>query len=168
MALLSILRYPDVRLKKVAAPVAAVDDRIRRLVADMAETMYDANGIGLAATQVDQHVQVIVIDVSEAHDELRVFINPRILELKGETIAAEEGCLSVPNIYDTVERASIARVEALDQNGERFEIEAEGLLAVCIQHEIDHLRGRVFVDYLSQLKQTRIKGKMRKLERESA
>jgi peptide deformylase len=168
MALLSILRYPDARLKKVAAPVAAVDDRIRRLVADMAETMYDANGIGLAATQVDQHVQVIVIDVSEAHDELRVFINPRILELKGETIAAEEGCLSVPNIYDTVERASIARVEALDQNGERFEIEAEGLLAVCIQHEIDHLRGRVFVDYLSQLKQTRIKGKMRKLERESA
>jgi peptide deformylase len=168
MALLSILRYPDARLKKVAAPLPAVDDRIRRLVADMAETMYDANGIGLAATQVDQHVQVIVIDVSEAHDELRVFINPRILELKGETIAAEEGCLSVPNIYDTVERASIARVEALDQNGERFEIEAEGLLAVCIQHEIDHLRGRVFVDYLSQLKQTRIKGKMRKLERESA
>jgi peptide deformylase len=168
MALLSILRYPDARLKKVASPVPLVDDRVRRLVADMAETMYDANGIGLAASQVDVHQQVIVIDVSEAHDDLRVFINPQILELKGESIAAEEGCLSVPGIYDVVERRSIARVEALNERGERFELEAEGLLAVCIQHEIDHLRGKVFVDYLSQLKQTRIKGKMRKLDRESA
>ncbi len=168
MALLSILRYPDVRLQKVASPVADVDDRVRRLVADLAQTMYEANGIGLAATQVDVHRQVIVIDVSEARDDLRVFINPRILELKGDKVKAEEGCLSVPDIYDVVERYSMVRVEALDQQGERFELEAEGLLAVCIQHEMDHLLGRVFVDYLSQLKQTRIKGKMRKLERQSA
>jgi peptide deformylase len=168
MALLSILRYPDVRLQKVASPVADVDDRVRRLVADLAQTMYEANGIGLAATQVDVHRQVIVIDVSEARDDLRVFINPRILELKGDKVRAEEGCLSVPDIYDVVERYSMVRVEALDQHGERFELEAEGLLAVCIQHEMDHLLGRVFVDYLSQLKQTRIKGKMRKLERQSA
>jgi peptide deformylase len=168
MALLSILRYPDVRLQKVASPVTVVDDRVRRLVADMAETMYDANGVGLAATQVDVHRQVIVIDVSEARDDLRVFINPRILELKGDKVKAEEGCLSVPDIYDVVERSSIVRVEALDTQGERFELEAEGMLAVCIQHEMDHLLGRVFVDYLSQLKQTRIKGKMRKLDRQSA
>ena len=168
MALLSILRYPDVRLQRVASPVTVVDDRVRRLVADLAETMYEANGIGLAATQVDVHRQVLVIDVSEARDDLRVFINPRILELKGDKIKAEEGCLSVPDIYDVVERSSMVRVEALDQKGERFELEAEGLLAVCIQHEMDHLLGRVFVDYLSQLKQTRIKGKMRKLDRQSA
>jgi peptide deformylase len=168
MALLSILHYPDVRLQKVAKPVASVDDRIKRLVADMIETMYEANGIGLAATQVDVHQQVIVIDVSEARDDPRVFINPEILELKGERLVTEEGCLSVPGIYDLVERSSIVRVAALDRNGERFELETDGLLAVCIQHEIDHLRGRVFVDYLSQLKQTRIKGKMRKLDRQSA
>jgi peptide deformylase len=168
MALLSILRYPDVRLQKVASPVTVVDDRVRRLVVDLAETMYDANGVGLAATQVDVHRQVIVIDVSEARDDLRVFINPRILELKGDKVKAEEGCLSVPDIYDVVERSSIVRVEALDTQGERFELEAEGMLAVCIQHEMDHLLGRVFVDYLSQLKQTRIKGKMRKLDRQSA
>ena len=168
MALLSILRYPDVRLQKVASPVADVDDRVRRLVADLAETMYEANGIGLAATQVDVHRQVIVIDVSEARDDLRVFINPRILELKGDKVKAEEGCLSVPDIYDVVERFTTVRVEALDEQGKRFELEAQGMLAVCIQHEMDHLLGRVFVDYLSQLKQTRIKGKMRKLERQSA
>jgi peptide deformylase len=168
MALLSILRYPDVRLQKVASPVADVDDRVRRLVADLAQTMYEANGIGLAATQVDVHRQVIVIDVSETRDDLRVFINPRILELKGDKVKAEEGCLSVPDIYDVVERFTMVRVEALDQQGKRFELEAQGMLAVCIQHEMDHLRGRVFVDYLSQLKQTRIKGKMRKLERQSA
>jgi peptide deformylase len=168
MALLSILRYPDVRLQKVASPVTEVDDRVRRLVADLAETMYEANGIGLAATQVDVHRQVIVIDVSETRDDLRVFINPRILELKGDKVKAEEGCLSVPDIYDVVERFTMVRVEALDQQGKRFELEAQGMLAVCIQHEMDHLRGRVFVDYLSQLKQTRIKGKMRKLERQSA
>ena len=168
MALLSILRYPDVRLQKVASPVTVVDDRVRRLVADLADTMYDANGVGLAATQVDVHLQVLVIDVSEARDDLRVFINPRILELKGDKVKAEEGCLSVPDIYDVVERSSMVRVEALNTQGERFELEAEGLLAVCIQHEMDHLLGRVFVDYLSQLKQTRIKGKMRKLDRQSA
>ncbi len=168
MALLSILHYPDARLQKVAKPVLAVDDRVKRLVADMIETMYDANGIGLAATQVDVHQQVIVIDISEARDDPRVFINPEILQLKGDRLATEEGCLSVPGIYDVVERSSIVRVAALDRNGMRFELETDGLLAVCIQHEIDHLRGKVFVDYLSQLKQTRIKGKMRKLDRQSA
>jgi peptide deformylase len=168
MALLSILHYPDARLQKVAKPVLAVDDRVKRLVADMIETMYDANGIGLAATQVDVHQQVIVIDISEARDDPRVFINPEILQLKGDRLATEEGCLSVPGIYDVVERSSIVRVAALDRNGVRFELETDGLLAVCIQHEIDHLRGKVFVDYLSQLKQTRIKGKMRKLDRQSA
>ena len=168
MALLSILHYPDVRLQKVAKPVLAVDDRVKRLVADMIETMYDANGIGLAATQVDVHQQVIVIDISEARDEPQVFINPEILELTGERLSTEEGCLSVPGIYDVVERSSGVRVRALDRQGRQFELETDGLLAVCIQHEIDHLRGKVFVDYLSQLKQTRIRGKMRKLDRQSA
>lgn len=168
MALLPILRYPDPRLKKVAIPVRHVDDRVRRLVADMAETMYAAPGVGLAATQVDVHEEIIVIDVSETHDDLHVFINPRILATSDELCEAEEGCLSVPGIYDIVTRPDRVRVAALDCNGEPFELEAEGLLAVCIQHEIDHLRGKVFVEYLSQLKQTRIKSKMRKLERESA
>ncbi len=168
MALLSILHYPDPRLKKVAKPVSVVDERVRTLVRDMAETMYDAPGVGLAATQVDVHEQIIVIDISEAHDDLRVFINPEIIEASAELKEAEEGCLSVPGIYDSVERPDRIRVKALNKFGEPFELEADGLLAVCIQHEMDHLRGRVFVDYLSQLKQSRIKGKMRKLERESA
>jgi peptide deformylase len=168
MALLPILHYPDARLKKVARPVAAVDARIRQLVEDMAETMYEADGIGLAATQVNVPEQVIVIDVSLTRDDLKVFINPTILELRGETVPTEEGCLSVPGIYDVVDRREGVRVAAQNARGEHFELEADGLLAVCIQHEIDHLRGRVFVDYLSQLKQTRIKGKMRKLDRQSA
>jgi peptide deformylase len=168
MALLPILHYPDPRLKKVAKPVAVVDERVRKLVLDMAETMYEAPGVGLAATQVDVHEQIIVIDISETHDDLRVFINPKIVEASPETKLAEEGCLSVPGIYDYLERPQRIRVQALDVNGATFECEADGLLAVCIQHEMDHLTGRVFVDYLSQLKQSRIKSKMRKLERESA
>jgi peptide deformylase len=168
MALLPILHYPDPRLKTVAKPVAKVDDRIKKLVRDMAETMYEAPGIGLAATQVNQHIQVIVIDISDARDELRVFINPELIATSSQTTPAEEGCLSVPGIYDTVERPEQVTVRALDQNGEPFELQAEGLLAVCIQHEMDHLKGKVFVDYLSRLKQTRVKAKMRKLEKESA
>jgi peptide deformylase len=168
MALLPILHYPDPRLKRVAKPVAAVDERIRKLVRDMAETMYEAPGVGLAATQVDVHEQVIVIDISETHDDLRVFINPRILEASSDTKLAEEGCLSVPGVYDAVERPDRIRVRALDQHGALFECETDGLLAVCIQHEMDHLQGKVFVDYLSQLKQSRIKSKMRKLDREIA
>ena len=163
MALLSILNYPDKRLHKVAKPVAAVDDRIRKLVADMAETMYAAPGIGLAATQVDVHERVIVIDVSDARDELRAFINPEIVWASDERKVAEEGCLSVPGIYDGVERAERVRVRALNEKGEPFELEADGLLAVCIQHEMDHLMGKVFVEYLSPLKQTRIKTKLKKL-----
>ncbi|BAN21780.1 peptide deformylase [Caballeronia insecticola] len=165
MALLKILNYPDKRLNKVAKPVEVVDDRIRKLVADMAETMYAAPGVGLAATQVDVHERVIVIDVSDAHDELMVFINPEIVWASDERKEWEEGCLSVPGIYDFVERPDRARVKALNEKGESFEIECEGLLAVCIQHEMDHLNGHVFVEYLSQLKQTRIRGKMKKLEK---
>ncbi len=167
MALLPILRYPDSRLHKKAAAVSVVDDGIRKLVADMAETMYAAPGIGLAATQVDQHKRVIVIDVSEDRSGLLALINPEILELSGEC-EGEEGCLSVPGIYDTVKRASRVRVRALNPKGESFEMEAEGLLAVCIQHEIDHLQGKVFVEYLSQLKQTRIKSKLAKQARITA
>ena len=163
MALLSILNYPDKRLHKVAKPVAAVDDRIRKLVADMAETMYAAPGIGLAATQVDVHERVIVIDVSDARDDLRAFINPEIVWASDERKIAEEGCLSVPGIYDGVERSERVRVRALNEKGEPFELEADGLLAVCIQHEMDHLMGKVFVEYLSPLKQTRIKTKLKKL-----
>ena len=162
MALLNILQYPDRRLHKVAKPVAQVDDRIRKLVVDMAETMYDAPGIGLAATQVDVHERVIVIDISESHDQLMVFINPEIIWSSDERQLSEEGCLSVPGIYDKVERPDHVRVKALNEKGETFEIDAEGLLAVCIQHEMDHLMGRVFVEYLSPLKQTRIKTKLRK------
>ncbi|GAB3629559.1 Peptide deformylase 1 [Pandoraea terrae] len=168
MALLNILQYPDPRLHKVAKPVAEVDDRIRKLVADMAETMYDAPGIGLAATQVDVHEQVIVMDLSETRDELRVFINPEILWRSDEQKTYEEGCLSVPGVYDEVQRAERVRVRALDEKGERFEIDADDLLAVCIQHEMDHLKGRVFVEYLSPLKRNRIKQKMKKLERQPA
>ena len=163
MALLNILNYPDKRLHKVAKPVEAVNDRIRRLVSDMAETMYAAPGVGLAATQVDVHERVIVIDVSETHDELQAFINPEILWSSDEKKLSEEGCLSVPGIYDDVERAEKVRVRALNEKGETFELDCEGLLAVCIQHEMDHLMGRVFVEYLSSLKQTRIKSKMKKL-----
>jgi peptide deformylase len=165
MALLNILHYPDKRLHKVAKPVEVVNDRIRRLVADMAETMYAAPGVGLAATQVDVHERVVVIDVSDAHDELRVFINPEIIWSSAEREVHEEGCLSVPGIYDEVERAEKVRVRAQNEKGETFEVDCEGLLAVCIQHEMDHLMGKVFVEYLSSLKQTRIKSKMKKLER---
>jgi peptide deformylase len=168
MAVLDILRYPDSRLHKVARPVAQVDDRIRRLVADMAQTMYAAPGIGLAATQVDVHERVIVIDTSEARDQLQVFINPEIVATGAARKAYEEGCLSVPGIYEEVERADRVTVRALDANGETFELEAEGLLAVCLQHEMDHLQGKVFVQYLSRLKQSRIRGKMSKLDRQVA
>lgn len=165
MALLNIIHYPDKRLHKVAKPVDKVDDRIRKLVADMAETMYAAPGIGLAATQVDVHERVIVIDVSEEKNELRAFINPEIVWSSDAKQVYEEGCLSVPGIYDEVERPDHVRVRALNEQGETFELDCEGLLAVCVQHEMDHLMGRVFVEYLSPLKQSRIKSKMKKLER---
>lgn len=165
MALLNILHYPDKRLHKVAKPVEVVNDRIRKLVADMAETMYAAPGVGLAATQVDVHERVVVIDVSDAHDELRVFINPEIIWSSAEREVHEEGCLSVPGIYDEVERAEKVRVRAMNEKGETYEVDCDGLLAVCIQHEMDHLMGKVFVEYLSSLKQTRIRNKMKKLER---
>ena len=168
MAVLDILRYPDARLHTVARPVAVVDDRIRALVRDMAETMYAAPGVGLAATQVDVHERVIVIDVSETKDCLQVFVNPEIVAVGGEKKAYEEGCLSVPGIYDGVERPERVTVRALDEHGEAFTLEAEGLLAVCLQHEMDHLQGRVFVQYLSRLKQSRIRGKMAKLDRQAA
>ncbi|NML42754.1 peptide deformylase [Ramlibacter sp. G-1-2-2] len=167
MALLPILVYPDPRLHTVAKPVAAVDDRIRALVKDMLETMYDANGIGLAATQVDVHERLIVIDTSEERDEPMVLINPELTWASEEVQVGDEGCLSVPGIYDGVERSSAIRVQALDEHGQSREIAAEGLLAVCIQHEMDHLRGKVFVEYLSPLKRNRIKTKMLKARRET-
>jgi peptide deformylase len=167
MALLNILRYPDARLHKIAAPVTAFDEPLKRLVADMAETMYAAPGIGLAATQVDVHKQVIVIDVSERRDSLVVLINPEILDASGVS-DIEEGCLSVPAIYDTLERAERVKVRAHDQNGNPFTLEAQGLLAVCIQHEMDHLIGKVFVESLSQLKQQRIRARLAKQLRKSA
>lgn len=167
MALLPILRFPDPRLKKVAAPVVRVDDSIRKLVADMGETMYEASGIGLAATQVDVHKRVVVIDTSEERNQLRVFINPQIKRCEGLQ-TGEEGCLSVPGIYDKVERAERVVVDYLDLDGQAQSVTAEGLLAVCIQHEIDHLDGTVFVDHLSQLKQTRIKSKLAKQARVTA
>jgi len=163
MALLNILTYPDRRLYKVAQPVERVDERIRQLVRDMGETMYAAPGIGLAATQVDVHECVIVIDISETHDELMALINPEIVWVSEARELSEEGCLSVPGIYDNVERAERIRVRALNEKGEKVEFDADGLLAVCIQHEMDHLLGKVFVEYLSPLKQTRIKTKMKKL-----
>lgn len=166
MAILQILRYPDERLHKVAAPVVNVDDNIRRLVRDMAETMYAAPGIGLAATQVDVHQQVIVIDVSETKNDLKVFINPQLMTCDGMQ-EYEEGCLSVPGIYEKVKRPERVKVQALNANGETFTLDADGLLAVCIQHEMDHLRGKVFVEYLSQLKQSRIKHKLKKQLRET-
>ncbi|WP_303784042.1 peptide deformylase [Azovibrio restrictus] len=167
MALLPILRFPDARLKKIAAPVEKIDDGIRRLVADMAETMYEAPGIGLAATQVDVHRQVVVIDISEEKNQLLVLVNPRITHRDGVQVY-EEGCLSVPGIYDKVERAAQITVEYLDLEGQSRTLTADGLLAVCIQHEIDHLQGRVFVDHLSQLKQMRIKTKLAKQARITA
>ncbi len=168
MALLPILRYPDPRLRKIAKPVARFDDRLRTLVADMAQTMYEAQGVGLAATQVDVHERVIVIDTSDARDDLRVFVNPRVVSASMLRKLSEEGCLSVPGIYDEVERPEAVTVEAEDEHGRSFRIEAEGLLAVCLQHEMDHLNGKVFVEYLSTLKQTRIRNRMRKAERATA
>lgn len=167
MALLPILKFPDPRLRKKASPVQGVDESIRRLAADMAETMYAAPGIGLAATQVDVHKQVIVIDISEDKTGLITLINPRIVECDGEQVY-EEGCLSVPGIYEKVTRSEHIRVITLSLDGAEHEIEAHGLLAVCIQHEMDHLQGKVFVDHLSQLKQTRIKNRIAKQARESA
>jgi peptide deformylase len=167
MALLPILRFPDPRLKKVAALVTRIDESTRKLVADMAETMYEAPGIGLAATQVDVHKRIVVIDVSEDKAELHVFINPTLGRCEGSQVG-EEGCLSVPGVYDKVERAERVAVTYLDLDGKQQTLEAEGLLAVCIQHEIDHLNGVVFVDHLSLLKQTRIKNKMAKQARVTA
>jgi peptide deformylase len=167
MALLNILRYPDPRLHKVAKPVTSFDDRLKKLVSDMAQTMYDAPGVGLAASQVDVHEQLLVIDISETCDQLQVFINPEITWSSPELAVYDEGCLSVPGIYDGVERPARVRAKALDIDGKPFEIEADGLMAVCIQHEMDHLKGKVFVEYLSPLKRNRIKSKMVKEEREA-
>lgn len=166
MALLPILRYPDPRLKKVATPVTQFDDKLAKLTQDMAETMYAAPGVGLAATQVDVHKRVIVIDVSEESNKLMVFINPEIIQASAECKSYDEGCLSVPGFYESVERPATVKVRAQDVKGEFFEIECDELLAVCIQHEMDHLNGKVFVEYLSQLKQTRIKNKLKKREKE--
>ncbi len=166
MALLPILRYPDPRLHQKAAVITVVDDEIRRLAADMAETMYAAPGIGLAATQVDRHQRLIVIDISEDKSQLLTLINPELLEKSGEC-EGEEGCLSVPGIYETVTRASHVRVRALGLDGKPFEMAADDLLAVCIQHEMDHLEGKVFVEYLSRLKRERIKSKLQKRARET-
>ena len=165
MAILNILNYPDPRLHTVAKPVKEVDASIRRLVDDMAETMYEAPGVGLAATQVNQHIQLIVIDTSETKDQLQVFINPKIIDKSGEK-NYEEGCLSVPGIYEHVIRADKVTVEALGRDGKKFTLNADGLLSVCIQHEMDHLLGKVFVEYLSPLKRNRIKNKMLKLQRD--
>ncbi len=167
MALLNILRYPDARLHKLAAPVTVFDDALKNLVRDLAETMYAAPGVGLAASQVDVHKQVIVLDVSERRDSLVVLVNPEIVEAIGVS-DIEEGCLSVPGVYDIVERAERVKVRAYDQNGTPFTLEAQGLLAVCIQHEMDHLKGKVFVEYLSQLKQQRVRARLAKQLRKSA
>lgn len=167
MAILEVLRFPDERLRTVASTVECVDDSIRSLVSDMFETMREENGIGLAATQVNVHKRVVVMDVSEDQDSPKVFINPEIIEKKGSTIS-EEGCLSVPGNYAKVDRAEWVKVKALDENGKSFELEADGLLAVCIQHELDHLKGVLFVDYLSPLKRQRIRKKLEKEARQSA
>ncbi len=168
MSQLSILRYPDPRLHKVARPIAAVDDRIRQLADDMLETMYAADGVGLAATQVDVHERLIVIDTSEARDDPRVLINPELIWRSEEMSFVDEGCLSVPAIYDKVNRHARVRVRALDRDGQEQEFEADGLLSICVQHEIDHLDGKVFVEYLSSLKRDRIKTKMLKKARDDA
>ncbi len=166
MAILQILQYPDERLHKIAKKVTTVSDATRKLVRDMAETMYAAPGVGLAATQVDVHQCVIVVDISELHDELLVLINPEIVASSG-TAVHEEGCLSVPGIYEKLERAEHITVSALNERGEHYTLEASGLLATCIQHEMDHLLGRVFVEYLSSLKQSRIRAKLKKRSRET-
>jgi peptide deformylase len=167
MALLPILQFPDPRLHTVAKPVQAVDARIRGLIADMLETMYDANGIGLAATQVNVHERLVVIDISEERNRPQVLINPEIVWASDEKVLNEEGCLSVPGIYDGVMRSTSIKVSALDGDGQQRIIEAEGMLAVCIQHEMDHLLGKVFVEYLSPLKRNRIKSKMLKAQRDA-
>lgn len=166
MTMLSILHYPDPRLKRVATPVDKVDEGVRKLVDDMAETMYAAPGVGLAATQVDVHKQIIVVDTSPTRDQLQVFINPEIIESQGVS-DLEEGCLSVPGVFDKVPRAERIRIRAWNRNGESFELQSEGMQAVCIQHEMDHLKGKVFVEYLSRLKRSRILARIRKLERKS-
>ncbi|MFZ4062284.1 MAG: peptide deformylase [Polynucleobacter sp.] len=166
MALLTVLCYPDPRLHKVAKPVAQVDARIKKIVADMAQTMYEAPGVGLAATQVDIHERILVIDVSDSQDELRVFINPELVWVSPETKSWREGCLSVPEYYDEVERPDVIRVRALGLDGKEFEVEADGLLSVCLQHEMDHLQGKVFVEHLSMLKRNRISLKMKKRAKE--
>ena len=163
MALLPILNYPDPRLRTIAKPVKEVTAEIKTLIDDMIETMYDAQGIGLAASQVDRHIQLIVMDLSEEKNMPKVFINPKVTPLVEEKQPYEEGCLSVPEVYDSVERPNKVRIEALDENGEKIDEEVEGLLAVCIQHEMDHLNGVIFVDYLSRLKQTRARDKVRKV-----
>ena len=166
MALLNVLSYPDPRLHKVAKPVATVDARVKKIVADMAETMYEAPGVGLAATQVDIHERIVVIDVSDDQNELMVFINPEIVWASPEKKTWREGCLSVPEFYDEVERPAQVKVKALDIDGKEFEVDADGLLAVCLQHELDHLQGKVFVEYLSLLKRNRISQKMKKRSKE--
>jgi len=166
MAQLSILRYPDPRLHTVAAPVKEVDDRLRQLIDDMLETMYEAEGVGLAATQVDVHQRLIVMDTSEERNEPRVLINPELIAVSEEMVVGDEGCLSVPTIYDAVQRHAKVTVRALDRNGQSYEMAVEGLAAVCVQHEMDHLMGKVFVEYLSPLKRERIKSKMLKRSRE--
>ncbi len=166
MALLPILSFPDPRLRTLAKPVEEVTDEIRQLAADMFETMYAAPGIGLAATQIDRHIQLIVMDLSESKDQPMVFINPKVTPLTEEIQPYEEGCLSVPQIYDKVERPSRVKIEAIDLDGKSFTLEAEGLLAVCIQHEIDHLNGKLFVDYLSPLKRQRARDKVEKVIRQ--
>ena len=168
MAKLPILHFPDPRLRIKAKPVAVVDDSIRRLAEDMLETMYDAPGIGLAATQVDRHIRMLVIDITEEKNAPMVFINPVITPLTDELAPYEEGCLSVPSVYDAVERPARIRVEALDRDGKPFTLETDGLLAVCLQHEVDHLEGKLFVDYLSALKRQRIKTKLQKLLKQHA
>ncbi|MDB6061925.1 MAG: peptide deformylase [Verrucomicrobiaceae bacterium] len=168
MAKLTILEFPDPRLRTVAAPIKAVDDNVRRLIDDMFETMYEAPGVGLAATQVDVHKQLIVIDVSDEKNEPLVFINPVIEVLDEELAEYDEGCLSVPGFYETVLRPKRVRVKALDRDGNPFELEPEGLLTICIQHEADHLRGKLYVDYLSSLKRTRIRKKLEKQQHHDA
>lgn len=168
MAKLKILEYPDPKLRKIAVPVTSVDDRVRTIIDDMFETMYDAPGIGLAATQVDIHERIIVIDISEDKSEPLVFINPEITVLEGEPATMQEGCLSVPGFYEDVTRIEHCLVKALDRNGQPFELECTGLLAVCIQHEIDHLEGILYVDYISPLKRNRIKGKLEKKHKAEA
>ena len=167
MAILEILQYPDARLNIPAKRVEKIDAAARKLIEDMAETMYAANGVGLAATQVDVHKQIIIIDVSEDKSDLRVFVNPEITRREGIAVN-QEGCLSIPGIYDNVERAESVTVTALDRNGSRFTLNGSGMLAMCIQHEMDHLSGKIFIDYLSELKQSRVRAKLKKRQRKAA